>query len=130
MNASDVPEIERALDSVLGALIAHRKQARAAAGLSAPPTPSPQTPEPAAVVRSRDHEIIELLGKDPVDASLRRSVRWLGTKLDEVGGVDQMKATMETVAKAGGDQYDARITICNARWSGVSDWRAQARSQR
>lgn len=57
MNASDVPEIERALDSVLGALIAHRKQARAAAGLSAPPTPSPQTPEPAAVVRSRNHRV-------------------------------------------------------------------------
>lgn len=69
---------------------------------------------------TRAQDIAEGIISDPLGESYRRSVRSLGKRLFELGGLNAMQDAADEVANARGEgQFSARVDIMDKRWDGI-----------
>lgn len=60
----------------------------------------------------------------PVGGAVRRAIKTLGERLNEIGGNDLMSEVIERVADRDPARWSVRIDVMDKRWDGIGTWYA------
>lgn len=112
--------IDKALDALLGAIIAHDAK-RDAQPSETPLRANFVSFDDLASIPPRQADLGEMLA-DPIRYALRESVMRLGREVFRLsGGTDAMRTTLERVAGMNPRQYGHRATIMDKAWDGIGN---------
>lgn len=124
--APTAAQIEIAIDEVLSALVAYRKQPPEDAQRARDRRPNRDTFEtmgleelvgtPPEIHRARD------LASSPVETGLKRSLKELGKLLHALVGDDGMHVVAERVCLADDKNYGRRMSPLDSAWNGIGSW--------
>lgn len=127
--ASEISRIEAALDNILSA-ITHLDQ-----GIWAPGKPRAKSAAyriysmadlGAEYELKQTYTVSQRYAEDildnPVREVLAKSVRQLGKRLHEIGGLNAMQEACERVANIDEPNWGRRTNIMDKRWDGIGNW--------
>ena len=124
--APTAAEIEIAIDEVLSALVAYRKEPPESAQRARDRRPTRDTfatlgiaelvDTPPEIHRARD------LTSSPVETGLKKSLRELGKLLHDQVGDAEMHVVAERVCLADESNFGRRMSPLDSAWNGIGSW--------
>jgi hypothetical protein len=113
----EVPEIEKALDSLVTALIQHREQRETSEGNeTAIVLPEIHSLDFSTPVRTRLECALESILKNPIEGAICFTIRELGEHLYRIGGTALMRDVLERVADRDPSHYHYRGALIDRKW--------------